>query len=337
MNFMFRFFSKKISILLLSPFFFIACSTDFNPNAEWKETTLVYSLLNQDEDTTWVRVQRCFQGDGNLLEFAKEADSNYYKEGELKITLTEYNGTTSSIGDPTGRTFTAQRTTIRGSEDGLFYSTERPVYFFVTAGKLQTDKVYELKIENLKTGNIVSSVTSLINDEIKINYPYTSFDFTKSSGSDRYAEIKWTVDESVAISQPAYELYYTEKKTGKTKKVEHSGPIVSHGSKNTLTASFYQSNYLALMRERFQEENYSSKSLRIVDSIQVSINLANQEFSDYLEFNTITSSGLQEKPGYTNIKNGIGLFASRRKVNQKAAFTNRITTAMHDSLSYWFE
>ena len=33
---------------------FTSCEVEFDPNEEWKAVTIVYGLLDQDEDTTFV-------------------------------------------------------------------------------------------------------------------------------------------------------------------------------------------------------------------------------------------------------------------------------------------
>ena len=72
-------------ILLLSALSFSACKVDFSPNAEWKEIPVVYCILDQDDDTTWVRVQRCYLGEGNLYQYGSCYDSINYPQGSLRV------------------------------------------------------------------------------------------------------------------------------------------------------------------------------------------------------------------------------------------------------------
>ena len=57
-----KLFFVAIPLILL----FTSCKVEFSPNAEWKEVPVVWCVLDQMDDTTWVRVQRCFLGEDNL-------------------------------------------------------------------------------------------------------------------------------------------------------------------------------------------------------------------------------------------------------------------------------
>ncbi|MBR5027718.1 MAG: hypothetical protein IKX51_00720, partial [Bacteroidales bacterium] len=82
---------RLLPLALIFGVFFTACDNEFSPNAEWKETMVVYSLLDQDEDTTWVRVQKCFLGEGDMLAMTSIMDSSNYSEGDLRVQIEEWN------------------------------------------------------------------------------------------------------------------------------------------------------------------------------------------------------------------------------------------------------
>ena len=65
---------KQLLFLFLMVLCFVSCEVEFDPNADWKATTVVYGVLDQDSDTTFVRVQKGFLGNGNYLDYAKERD-----------------------------------------------------------------------------------------------------------------------------------------------------------------------------------------------------------------------------------------------------------------------
>ena len=334
MKFSLSFFGKKTGLLILLSYFFVSCESEFNPNGEWKEVTAVYGILDQDEDTTWVRIQKCFLGEGNMLEFAKVPDSTYYKDGELVVTLTEYEGTKEAKGKATGKMFRANRTVISGKQEGVFPSQEQPVYFFVTKGQLSQGRVYELTVENVKTKNVVSAVTSLIGD-YQLRAPLMDFEFEKRSGNDRFTELKWSTNKSVLTYQPSYRFYYMEKDSPIIKHVDFTGEIEKY-SPQELRSSFFQSTLFSLFKDRFTKENYPAKSIDLVDSVSIFINGADQELSDYIGFNN-SEQGLQEKPIYTNVLNGIGIFASRHSIEQSMSYRQSTRIIIRDSLSYWFE
>jgi hypothetical protein len=38
-----------------------SCEVEFNPNSPWEETTIVYGVLDQDADTSFIRIQKCLR------------------------------------------------------------------------------------------------------------------------------------------------------------------------------------------------------------------------------------------------------------------------------------
>ena len=76
--------TKYYFLLLIITLLLQSCSNEFDPNADWTETTLVYGLIDPDEDTTFLRIQRCFLGKG-LNEYTQITDSNCYAEGEIDV------------------------------------------------------------------------------------------------------------------------------------------------------------------------------------------------------------------------------------------------------------
>ena len=50
------------ALLILS-----SCSEDVDLTAPYKDITVAYGLLDADQDTHWVRIQKAFLGDDNAL------------------------------------------------------------------------------------------------------------------------------------------------------------------------------------------------------------------------------------------------------------------------------
>ena len=70
-----------------------SCEVEFSPNAEWKEIPVVYCLLDQDDDTTWARVERCYLGEGSIYSYSGNTDSINYPAGSIEVQLVKlYNG-----------------------------------------------------------------------------------------------------------------------------------------------------------------------------------------------------------------------------------------------------
>ena len=79
---------KKIAIfLLLISVFFMACETDFEVNASWKEVTVVYGLLDQSQQQQYIKINKAYLGEGDALQMASVADSSNYNPEDLEVKI----------------------------------------------------------------------------------------------------------------------------------------------------------------------------------------------------------------------------------------------------------
>ena len=81
------------SILILTALLAASCEVDFSPNAPYRETPVVYCLLDQDDDTTWVRVERCFLEEGSIYNYGSDGQLYNYPQGRVtdhRIGMTLY-------------------------------------------------------------------------------------------------------------------------------------------------------------------------------------------------------------------------------------------------------
>ena len=78
-----------IAVTLLA---FSSCRVEFSPNAPWRDVPSVYCVLDPEEDTVWVRLQRCYLGEDNLYNYSSIADSNYYLPDAVSVHLLAWKG-----------------------------------------------------------------------------------------------------------------------------------------------------------------------------------------------------------------------------------------------------
>lgn len=50
----------RLTIFLTAFLFFASCETDFDINADWKDITVVYGALNQNDSIHYIRIQKLF-------------------------------------------------------------------------------------------------------------------------------------------------------------------------------------------------------------------------------------------------------------------------------------
>lgn len=188
---------KVITVLLVAVAIFslYKCSTDVDIYAEYKDITIVYSLLNFEDDTTWVKITKAFSGPGDAYEIAKIPDSSNYHY-KLDVTLT---------GRKQGENMTPlefDTLTIKDKRigDTIFYYPNQLMYY--TTGNLDEDADYTLYINN--RGKEITAETPLI-PPFAITYPRNTMDFTVNTKT-----IDWTSSENGKRYEVYYEFEYQE-------------------------------------------------------------------------------------------------------------------------------
>ena len=132
-------------VLLLS-----ACEVEFSPNASWKNVPVVYCLLDQDDDTTWVRVQRCYLAEDNIYNYGQNSDSINYPQGSISVSLLAYeNGVQKDS--------MAFKYTTRDRDTGNFASTAQPLYCFRTKNRLNENYTYVLTVRNTADNSVLAT------------------------------------------------------------------------------------------------------------------------------------------------------------------------------------
>lgn len=307
---------------------FVSCEVEFSPNAEWRETPVVYCLLDQDDDTTYVRVQRCFLGEGNQYRYSSIADSIYYPADALTVTLEEWDTWTSSegvvnrAGNAPRRVYNMDYTEFVNKDDGRFYNTVQPIYACATAGMLDSTCIYRLVVVKNSTGEtIASSETSLIYGDMDLVKPnnVTLFQFAGSAGN-KTCEITWSAITNARQYQPVVRFFYrdfiinTSVTPPDTTITPHFIDIPCNTVKSNmrdpfLTTKLEQNYFLSTIRSSIVDTVCNKN---IIDTVQVYINCCTEDLAAYIYASNPGGLLNQEPFTYTNINGGLGVFAARR-------------------------
>ncbi len=326
------------SILLLAGMiFWSGCSTDVELNAPYKSTTVVFGLLDPVADTQWIKINKTFLGDGNNLDFAKIRDSSEYDFSEFNRLVIEEISNGNVVNE-----FPLQAKTISNKEvNGVFYSPFQTVYFFPTPiNGLNEDSEYRLVCDFHNRPDI-SAITNLVKPgtvgfQIPQNGSSLILAQTALGGQVNYNDnvsIKWSPAENARLYDLTLKFLYTEKRFSdlthtniiscENKVIDWS--IGQYSSENLslqggyLTLSFGAEPFFSFVGNQLAADPYVSREIGYYDGtktrcFEVQIALANEELKTYFQVNSPVTGVIQERPSYSNITNGLGLFASRSTV-----------------------
>ena len=310
-----RFLLEKLSMKKRTVFYavllaicatFIACSKDFESNAPYKDVTIVYGILNSDDDTHYIKIYKGFLTTGDAYNVAQEYDSLYYFD-KIKVEVEEYVNNTKT------NTFTLDTTTSIPREAGDFASPKQLLYVFTR--HLRDDAMYLLRITNKETGREVTAQTLLVRS-FRINSPNgTQLDITKATPN----RIKFS-DAGNAAAYDVYQYFYyierdktTLQETEKYVKRKINSSILTATSMNYVPASIFTA-----ISSNVKPNSNVERYLKSDSCIKFEVWAVNDELLKYVQVTTPSSSVVLDRLHYTNIKADdnltAGILGSRKKV-----------------------
>ena len=299
---------KKI-YLILSVFaiVFSACETDFDVNSDWEETTVVFGLLDAAKDTQFIKISKAFLGEDDALQMAQYSDSINFNKGELDVKITRINNN--------GSTDTIMLNEIRALRDEGDFNDSIVMYTFENfefesnslnqyTNFLNANSEYELLIKNNITGNYVRSTTDIIGSFDFSPTPSKFVFYNSTYGLDAYQDLDWIA--SITPKAVAYQIgvrfHYKE---DNVIKVLFWNQIEVDKYESSLT--LYGRDFISFLEGKLSKDNSTREFL----SIDIVMTLGSQDLKTYMDVNSPITGIVQERPQFTNIHNGIGLFSSR--------------------------
>ena len=307
---------RKLVVLVLSGITLAlgSCSNDLEINAPWKDVTVVFGLLNKDETVHYIRVSKAFLGEGNALDFASQFDSLYYNPSLLDVQVEEVD-----INENITRTFTCVAVTDIPKDPGIFAAPSQILYKFETSltQKINPNSTFRLKITNSSTGNVVTTETVLVKNLI-LSTPSPIMQETNMYPQNA-TMFKWKTAENGKMYELFLRFKYREYSELDPSDVASKVLELSLGrltNDNTtggkeMTLKVENSTIYQALAASISKSTIDNPMVRIADSLQFQINVAAEEMTTYLNVNQPSNTIAQERPQYTNITNGLGLFSSR--------------------------
>lgn len=310
-------FSKILLAFVALLAFASSCKKDFSVNADWKDITVVYGLLSQNDSGNmhYLKITKAFLGPGNALAYAKISDSSNYKPADLSVDINEFN----EYGQFT-RSITFRDTTITTKDtlNAIFYGPDQIVY---KATAVLNDKyTYKLKIHNNKTGSDITSQTKLISSTPSS----TSFSIQKPDPfalnenavfiSGTNSEVDWTTGKEGRRYQLVIRFHYTNNKNGVFTQDSLDWLVFSDELSKTIKGGEPVQKFIsgsAFFSVVGAKIPVDPDIRRIAGKVDYIFSVASEDLTTYMAVTEPSTSIVQYRPPYTNITNGIGLFSSR--------------------------
>jgi len=316
---------------------FSSCETEVDLTAPYASTTVVFGLLDPQADTQFVKVNKTFLGDGNLNEYAMIRDSSEYKWEEFSSLRVEEYATGSSI--PTATHYLQPITISNKDVNGMFYGPEQTVYYFPTPpGGLNENRKYKLVVDFVSRPDVFAITNVIPASTVSFQSPQSSSGLSLASSTttgvnyNSNVTVKWSKIDNAEIYDLTLRFYYKEKlysDNALTQLISSTdkfidwkiGTYSSSFLDQTETVgnydigfnaesfySFIGNNLVSDPHIRREAGHYNgTKTI----AFELRMGLANNELKTWIDVNNPVTGIIQERPSYTNVVGGLGLFASR--------------------------
>lgn len=300
----------RILSVLIVVFSLFSCDNTLKINAEWRDITVLYGILDPTADTNFIRIERSYLGDEPARNSFDEPDSLYYDE--IVVSLNWYQINNNQRGELAGSVELNADFNIRDLNDNGPFTTEGyRIYPIPQAVPINSNFEYEVIVEKPGDGPTVSASTRVL-DSFDIERPVTFI-----TPIEYNQLLRWENSEKgIALYQAYYYFYYDEynlnTKETVTKVIKYAyGDEPQNTAKEdieriTSPAVFY--DYIAA---RIEDD---PNVLRFFKKLKFEVWGANEDLVTYMNLNKPSNSINQNRPEFSNVENGTGIFASRVRV-----------------------
>lgn len=293
----------KYKLLFLSLIFttlFSACENEVYINADYKETIVVYGLLDPQDSIQYIKVNKAYLNENiGAIEAAKISDSLYLDSTKVMLRRLS-NGQLIECKAEEGPT----------KDSGIFANNKNILW--VTREKIYPNEEYEITVTNPLTKTKAVSVTKTVG-VTKLRSPFIDQTNVFSVGPE-YVTISYVAAPNAYAYDARFHVYYdeidaadTNKKTTKmaTWRVVNNFLV---GNNSTPMRQVPRLSFLQFLQSNITAAPNLKHRIRWVG---ISLYAGNQTLVDYISVNEPSIGIVQKQAEYTNITGGFGLFASR--------------------------
>ena len=337
---MYRFKTLFFTLIALG-ILFQSCSTDIDLYADYKDITVVYGLLNPNQDTNYVKINKAFLGPGNANEIALIADSCNYPR-KLDSRIIEYSAPHNTNSFTRTRVITLDTMTIHDKDTmGAFYAPDQLVYYTTEKIKANNDYhhyQYELEIDRGDT--ILNAFTNIVGGST-FGIPQAVLNLSSNSP---LGVIKWYPCPYASIYDVSVQFRYYE--LGPTNdSVLHcvnwtigTYPLLNLALElGTYSISYNTINFYQNLAHEIGNDSLKNVERLIAEpSLTVKISAGGEELYNFISVNGPSSSIVQSVPDYSNINGGYGVFSSRTSIEKKMRFSSQSFMELQKHESWHF-
>jgi len=301
-------------LMLLITSVFYSCETEIDINTSNLDVPIVYCLLNTADSMQYLKLNKTYLLESAAFENPPHPDSQYF-EGNIQIVLEKWEN------NKPVEFYEFEPSSEITKDEGFFPNEKNIIYR--TEARIEAESVYMLNIYLENKEKIVYAQTSavgLLRVIDPIDLPVRKISL--NTGVNYTA--RWNSVENAGIYQVVVRFWYKETKEGVTVEKyldwpqSFTNPI---SNVDYLSRDISGTRFFYILADGIPVDEEVSREAMGVDFFIMS---AGEELKFYIESTAPSDGALMEKPIYSNIINGIGIFstiATRKMMGMDLAST----------------
>lgn len=301
-----KFFRLALPAALSMGMALASCSNELNVNDPWSDITVVYALLDASQDTNWVRINRAYLGTQGVDAGAQEPDSIYY--GVLEVWLDEYNGNSLV------RSFQLDYDdSSRDLNDGFF--TTEGYHLYRTTEDVQVGRNYKLRIVKGDNVPVVTAEAIVLGNDVDwISPRNNALPLTLVPNTDY--SVTFETQELAKVFEVSITARYKEYTVGDEANVRflesvYTLPVKSVTNLNGGVTLIFGYTTETLLGALMQNIPVDPNARRFLLGMDFKALAGDEDLYTYLSVNQPPTGIVTERPDFSNIEGGYGLFGSR--------------------------
>lgn len=304
---------------------FSACETEVDLFTDPEDVAVVYALLDQGESVQYFRINPTFIGDGDARILAGDTSLTNYNPKDLDVRLYDL-----ELGEDFF--YQAEETMEKLDPNGLFdenirmFKINTPVYDssngFIVNTVIKPDHTYRLWIHNsvskkTYTSEIqVGDINKLVMSSPSIGRPRLPSNWLKFHSSTEYIPFKFkfkTIDGADRyrlsliyyhyVGLPIYDV--DSNILNLDSSILSIGEEIIEPGASSVTFDFEGEDFYSILNSKLDPATN-----RTGEYFDIVISAIGTDLNNYIEVANVSSTGLsQERPEYSNIDNGLGIFS----------------------------
>jgi len=342
---------RKTLLFLSSIALFTSCDNDLQIIADWKDVPVVYGILNAEDTVHYVKLNKAFLGQGDVMMMAQEFDSLNYSGEDVGLRLLEMEESNIPNSDYVQRKqIELEPTDEFVKPEGVFSSPTQIIY--KTAEEINSNYFYTAEVYRKSNDTLIAYTQNPITiiKPVNITKP-NSFSPLNITPTGYVPKVEWKSVAGGDLYELSMSFHYMEFPiSGGSdtlyKSIELNFPTRlsndSGGGQNmSYSLEFYQ--FLNFIAANIEEDPtvrrlvVGMEAAQVVSGFAIShacldftLYAAGEDLSTYLVLNQNTNSLVLDRPEYSNIENGIGILSSR---TYDIVESVKITNSSNDEIS----